>query len=57
MAASVVVPNFVGPRPIVFDLDNPGVRVTARSKIALFMGAIGSVFDGGECQFLYSNTE
>ena len=57
MAASVVVPNFVGPRRIVFNLDNTGVRVTALSKIALFMGAIGSVFDGGECRFLYNDAE
>ena len=38
MAASVVVPNFVGPRRIVFNLDNTGVRVTALSKSTVFMG-------------------
>lgn len=57
MDASVVVPNFVGPRRIVFNLDNTGIRVTALSKSTVFMGAIRSVFDGGECQILYSNAE
>ena len=34
-------PNFVGPRPIVLDLDNNGVRVTQLSEITVFMDATG----------------